>query len=152
VAGAPPVNFLNGGILWALPLLGAPFLIHLLTRRPPKKIVFSHIAWIMEAHQKTMPRKKLKDILLLVLRSLLVLFLVLFFARPVWHSNRLFGQGSSRGALVFLLDTSASMGATVSGRPALEFIRTDLQSLLRKIPADINTGLIVYSDGIEHEM
>ena len=38
--GDPTVNFLAPGFWWALPALAAPFLIHLINRRPPQKKIF----------------------------------------------------------------------------------------------------------------
>ena len=50
--------------------IAAPLLIHLINRRPPQRKIFSHIPWLSAVHRETMPRKRLKDRLLLLARTL----------------------------------------------------------------------------------
>ncbi|MFN0117325.1 MAG: BatA domain-containing protein [Elusimicrobiota bacterium] len=145
------MTFLGHFFLWLLPLVFAPFILHLLNKRPPKKKVFSYLAWVREAHQKMMPRKKLEEWILLLIRTLILLSLILFFARPVLETNRF--STSSEDSIIFILqDVSASMGALNTGRTLLDTSKDDLKKLLRKLPAQVKVGMIVYSDKVEKEL
>jgi hypothetical protein len=66
--------------LLALPI---PFLIHLWHRHRLKKVWFPSIALIKQADQGERAFRKLRDIILLLLRTLALLFLVLAFADPL---------------------------------------------------------------------
>ncbi len=146
------MSFLNPLILWILPAAGVPILLHLLNKRPPKKIRFSHIGWLKAVHKTTMPKKKLHEMLLLITRTLLVLFLIFVFARPVIHSGTSLTGGTSSESMVFLLDVSASMSAVEAGRSSLDWTKERLQAALRKIPSGVKVGVVVYSDQVEQEL
>lgn len=146
------MSFLNPLFLWALPAAGIPILLHLLNRRPPKKISFSYLGWLRQVHKTTMPKKKLREFLLLVARTLIVLFLVFFFARPLLQRGGLFSGSTANESMVILLDVSPSMGAVDGGRCALDWAKEHLQSVLRKIPYGTKIGLVIYSDRVELEL
>ena len=103
--------FLNPTILFGLFAASIPLLIHLLNLRKIKKVEFSTLAFLKEI-QKTKIRKiKLKQWLLLLIRTLIILFLVLAFARPTLESVSFGGFSSAaKTSAVFILDNSMSMG------------------------------------------
>ncbi len=141
--------FGNPAFLWALPAALMPVLLHLFNRRKPRAILFSHLALIRLAHQQRMPKRKLRDFLLLVLRTLLLLFLVGLFARPVVRQGGILG--GEEGRTIVLLDVSASMGATFAGRERLDSAREEIQHVLRTLPADAEIGVVTFSDRVETE-
>ena len=69
-------------MLWALPLVSVPIIIHLLQRRRFRKVQFSAMEFLERALRRTRRRVLLEDMLLLLLRTLAVLFLILALARP----------------------------------------------------------------------
>ncbi len=146
-----PVTFLSPLFLWALPLGFIPLVLHFLFKKKPKKMVFSHIEWLKQAHQSFMPRKRLREILLLVLRSLLFFFLILFFTRPVFHGGSPFKSKSDESTLVVLMDVSASMGAVSAGRSALEMAQDEFKAVLRALPPSTRVGLVSTSNQIDKE-
>lgn len=146
------LNFLNPLFLWALPAAAAPVILHLLNKRPPKKMAFSHIAWLKQVHSVTMPKKRLREILLMIVRAALAMLLVFFFARPIFHSSGFLPGGAASESIVILLDVSASMGTVDGGRDGMEWVKERLQSALRKIPNGARVGLIVFSDQVELEL
>ncbi len=99
-----------------------------------------------------MPRKKLRDLLMMIIRTFIVLFVVLFFSRPVLQKGGVFGVRSQDSAMVLLVDVSASMGVVVGGRPALALAKEQLPAVLRKIPSGVRIGLVAYSDRVEKEL
>ncbi len=102
--------FLNPTVLLGLLAAGIPILIHLLNLRKLKKIEFSTLAFLKEL-QKTKIRKiKLKQWILLALRVLIIIFLVLSFARPTLESVDITAAASkAKTSSVFILDDSYSM-------------------------------------------
>ncbi|MAT59708.1 MAG: hypothetical protein CMF23_17175 [Ignavibacteriae bacterium] len=102
--------FLNPTVLLGLLAAGIPILIHLLNLRKLKKIEFSTLAFLKEL-QKTKIRKiKLKQWILLALRVLIIIFLVLSFARPTLESVDIAAAASkAKTSSVFILDDSYSM-------------------------------------------
>ena len=76
------MSFIAPSFLYALFVLPIPFIIHLWHRHRLKKIWFPSISLITQAKQGERAFRRLKDILLLVLRTLILLFLVLAFSNP----------------------------------------------------------------------
>lgn len=145
------MTFLSPAFLWLLPVVVTPLILHLLNKRPPKLVTFSHIKWIHDAHRKRMPKKNLKDFLLMLMRMLILLSLVLFFARPVIRQGKLIGGQDDNSTLIVLVDVSASMGAVEQGRSALQKSAANLKDMLREMPPSVRLGLLAYSDRVEKE-
>lgn len=99
--------FLNPLFLWALPLCAVPIIIHLLNRRRFKKVPWAAIEFLLAAMRRNRKRLRMEQWLVLLLRTLAVLFLVLLVTRPQLSGGALLG---SRTHHVVLLDDSASMG------------------------------------------
>lgn len=92
------------GLLAAL----LPLAIHLLNRRRTVTLPFSNVALLQTLQHDRMRRVKLKQILLLLLRTLLIVLLVLAFARPTQMGATGSGRDAGTSAVV-LLDRSVSM-------------------------------------------
>ncbi len=104
--------FLNPGLLLGLIAASIPVLIHLLNLRKLKRIEFSTLSFLKELQKTKIRRIKLKQWILLVLRTLIILFIVLSFARPTIKSLSLAGVSSAaKTTAVFILDNSFSMSA-----------------------------------------
>ncbi len=103
------MQFLNPLYLLGLVLATIPIVIHLLILRKNKIVDFSSLRFLKEL-QKTQIRKiKIKQWLLLVLRTLIIVFLILSFARPIVRSNLPFLRNYSNVSAVIILDNSISM-------------------------------------------
>ena len=79
------MHFLNPLFLLGLAASSVPLLIHLLTRRRPRRTEFSSIEFLREARVVEMRRFRLREWLLLLLRMAAVACLALALARPVWR-------------------------------------------------------------------
>jgi len=119
-----------------------PVIIHMFGRRRFQIVEFSSIRFLKQLENDVIRRLKLRQILLLILRTLLILFIVLAFARP--YQTNLSGDFSvRRGATVYLiLDCSASMDRTFEGRNLMEIARNDLQSAFSEIEFPVTVRLI----------
>jgi hypothetical protein len=116
------ISFLNALILYALPAIAIPFLIHLFTKQKLKKISFSTLEFLKEMRQEKIRSVKIKQILLIIIRTLIVLLLILAFARPTMKEGQEFGS-TARSSVVIILDNSLSMARLDKGVPLFEIAR-----------------------------
>jgi hypothetical protein len=117
------MRILLGNILFANPALGigifalgVPLLIHLLTRRTPKNMIFPTLRFLLAARAHQSRMYQVRHILLLLLRTAVLLLILLAFLRPTLM------QGGSRRAdpqagrtTMILVDVSASMEYRYAG-------------------------------------
>ena len=103
------MSFLNPFVLVALAAASIPFLLHLLNLRKLRRVEFSSLRFLKEL-QKTKVRKvKLKQILLLILRTALIVFAVLAFARPVLQGTSGLPGARATATAIIIIDNSMSM-------------------------------------------
>ena len=116
-------TFLNPALLLGLLAAAIPILIHLFTRRKVKTVAFSTLRFIKELQRQKIRYLKLRQVLLLILRTLAVLFLVLAFARPALKQSQAALSADAPAAVAIILDNSLSMGLQVDGRPLFDLAR-----------------------------
>ena len=105
------MTFLNPIVLFGLAAAAIPILIHLLNLRKLRTIEFSSLAFLKDLQRSSIRRLKLRQIILLVLRTLLVLAIVIAFARPALRGSMMgLPAGKASAAMVIVLDDSPSMG------------------------------------------
>lgn len=119
------ISFLNTALLYILPAILIPLLIHLFTQKKLKKIPFSSLTFLKEMRKEKIRRIKIKQILLIILRMLIILFLILTFARPALKASRHSGKiiANARSSIVIILDNSLSMSRLIHGNPAFEYAK-----------------------------
>ena len=105
------MNFINPSILFGLLAVSIPILIHLLNLRKIKKVEFSTLMFLKEIQKSKMRRIKLKQLLLLLLRVMAIVFLVLSFARPVYEGYAGSNDNRSGFTTLIFIDDSFSMAA-----------------------------------------
>lgn len=129
--------FLNPLVLLGLAAAAIPILVHLFNFRKPKRVDFSSLAFLHELQKSTMRRVRIKQWLLLVLRTLAIACLVLAFARPTVQSDwaTVFG-GQVQTSTALVLDHSLSM--TV--RDAQGDLLTQAQELASAVVEASETG------------
>jgi hypothetical protein len=109
------LQFLQGW-LWAFAAVAAlPVVLHLLSRQRLKKVPFSSLMLIARLEKSQMRRLRLRQLLLLILRTLAVLALVFAFTRPLIRQEHTSLLGSTQTAAILIMDQSASMSALGSG-------------------------------------
>lgn len=105
------LQFLQGW-LWAFGIAAAiPIVLHLLSRQRLRKIPFSSLMLIARLEKSQMRRLRMRQLLLLILRTLAILALVFAFTRPLIKSESTGVLGDQETAAVLVLDQSASMSA-----------------------------------------
>lgn len=137
------IEFLRPGALWALPVAASPWVIHFWGRVRAQPTPFTALDLLREAAHTRFSLERLRHWILLALRTLLLVALILFLAKP-----------GIRGALgshepgIILLDASFSLNATHSGQTAFERARTLARTVISGSPTD-RWGLVIFSDRIE---
>ncbi|MDA3843860.1 MAG: BatA domain-containing protein [Candidatus Kapabacteria bacterium] len=102
------MNFINPAVLTGLAAASIPLILHLLNLRRLKTVEFSTLRFLKELQKTKIRRLKLKQILLLILRTLIIFFIVMAFARPVIEGSLpLAGQYAKTSAII-LIDNSFS--------------------------------------------
>jgi hypothetical protein len=97
-------TFLNSAILLALAAATIPLILHLLNRQRRKNIPFSTIRFLKLLEKQRLKRLKLYQYLLILIRTLIILFLVLAFARPTFTGQSSISSGARTTAVIILDD------------------------------------------------
>ena len=107
------MTFLNPTFLFALLFSAIPILIHLLNLRRLKTVEFSSVKFLKELQLSRIRSLKIKQLILLMLRMLGIVFLVLAFARPVikGYLFKPIPSGQARSSVVIILDNTLSMAS-----------------------------------------
>ena len=128
--------FLNPAILFGLAAAAISLIIHLFNFRRPRKIDFSSLVFVRELQRTTMQRVKVKQWLLLALRTLAIAALVLSFARPSVRGSlaRALGGDGSR-TVGILVDNSLSMMLRNPGGELIDQSRDAAQTVIDDLAA-----------------
>jgi hypothetical protein len=102
-------TFINASILAFIFAIAIPLFIHLFNKQRKKKIKFSSIRFLKLLEKQRLKRIKIYDYLLILLRTLVILTLILAFARPTLTSKPVFSPQSARTTSVIILDTGINM-------------------------------------------
>ncbi|HEY3294655.1 MAG TPA: BatA domain-containing protein [bacterium] len=139
------MTFLNA--IWAALALGlAPILIHLLMRQRYKKVDFPTLRFLRELQRQKMRQLRFRQILLLILRTLAVLFLVLAIMRPVLKSTAgILPGGQARTTAILILDRSASMQTETPDGTRFRQMQTRAQEILAAL-RDGDDAQIIWAD------
>lgn len=103
------MNFLNPLALFGLIAASIPVIIHLLNLRKLKTVEFSTLRFLKELQKTKIRRLKLKQLLLLLLRTLIIIFAVLALSRPATESTLPFIGSFAQTSTIIIIDNSFSM-------------------------------------------
>lgn len=142
------MNFLNPLFLFGLAAAAIPILIHLFTRRRPREVRFSSLEFLAEVNQSEIRRLKLKQWLLLLLRTLAVAAIALAMARPAVRGSAGM-KGGAATTVVALVDRSGSMGAAAAGGGTLmDEARRVVEDLLATLGPEDELLLLPYDRAV----
>ncbi|MBN1972395.1 MAG: BatA domain-containing protein [Sedimentisphaerales bacterium] len=146
------MNLLIGTILFDNPALwigaialGIPVMIHLLTRRTPRDMVFPTLRFIRMAKANQSNIHRLRHIILLLLRTAMFLFILLAFLKPIiTESSDLATQDPDAGkSIIILADASASMGYLNDGVTSFSRAKVAALEILDHCSAKDKINLII---------
>ncbi len=140
------MTFLNPFVLLGLIAAGIPLLLHLLNLRKLKTIEFSTLRFVKELQKTQIRRLKLQQILLLILRTLIVVFAVLAFSRPVLKSKIPVFGSHVKSSVVVLVDNSLSMDCSDEGGNRMKQARAAAQQIVSALKDGDELALICAGD------
>jgi hypothetical protein len=108
------MSFLQPFILWALPLVLVPVIIHLINRLRHRRQAWAAMRFLLSATRSSISHAKLRQFLVLLFRVLAVLMLILFLSRPLAGGWLGWALSPAPDAILILLDRSASMETKIA--------------------------------------
>lgn len=120
----------------------APIAVHLLTRPRPARVSLSTLAFVRDAIRQRQATSRLRDFLVLALRTLAILLFAAAFAGPFWGKPGLIGEDHGDAVRVVVLDVSQSMGALDGNSTAMQKGRSAADRYL-KFQRGLHANLIL---------
>ncbi|MDB4439490.1 BatA domain-containing protein [Planctomicrobium sp.] len=138
------MTFLQPLLLFALPLIALPILIHLINQNRHKTIKWAATMFLLQAKRMSKGMARLRYLLIMLMRMLAIAGLIFAISRPMAGGWLGFTAGSTPDTTIIVLDRSASMqeqgaGSTQSKREtALQKLSDLIQNTGR------NTQLVLF--------
>ncbi len=129
--------FVNPLILIGLVVAALPLLVHLFNFRRPQKLDYSSLALLQSLQHTTMQRLKLRNWLLLIVRTLALCALIFVFARPTMvGSSATQFLGQANVSIVIALDATLSMMQRDSQGSRFAQAKSVAQAIINSVDAD----------------
>ena len=128
------MSFLIPNVLWALPALLLPLAIHLASQLNTTIVDFSSINFLRKMEHDSIRRLQWHQLLIILVRTLIILFIILVLARPVvqgYFQGWLNGNASTLSIIV--IDNSFSMSRDNSVRDRQGVADRDLYAHLKDV-------------------
>jgi hypothetical protein len=109
------MTFLQPLILWGLPLVLLPVIIHLINRMRHRPRQWAAMQFLLAATRSSTSHARLRNLLIMLMRILAVLALLIFLARPLVGGWMGWALTAAPDTILLLLDRSASMDSRVAG-------------------------------------
>jgi hypothetical protein len=140
-------NFLNPIFLFAAGVAVLfPLLIHLFNRQKVKKVYFSSLLFLRSLEKTRMRRVKIKEYLLLLIRSLIILLVVAAFARPAIRGGFASKVGAhAKTSVVILLDNSYSMRYETKEGSFFDLAKKKAEKIISQLEEGDEANLILFS-------
>jgi len=137
--------FLNPLLLLLLPAALLPVLIHLLNRLRYRTVPWAAVMFLVAATRSSVRRARVRQILVLLARMLVILFLVLALARPVLGGWLGLGIAGRPDTILVLLDRSAGMSAI---HPHRRISKRETALKLFEEAGGLNPGRAVFIENV----
>ena len=102
------MSFLQPALLWALPLIALPVIIHLISRRRHRIVPWAAMMFLLDAQRASQGMARLRQWLILALRVLALTLLIIAAGRPLLSAGANW-LGGSIETIFIVLDRSSSM-------------------------------------------
>ena len=137
-----PFLFTHAFLLSALAGLGIPVLLHLLLKQRNPRMKVSTLRFFEVLDTRSSSRRKLKNLLLLLLRLLVFALIVLAFARPYLPEGWGGKPRPKRQDVILVLDRSLSLRATDSGKPRWPAALAEARRILTTLTESDRAALV----------
>ncbi len=135
------MKFLFPTFLFALFTIAIPIIIHLFSFRRYKTVYFSHVGFLKDIKKESQKKSRLKQLLMLLVRILTIIFLVFAFSQPYIPTENAATTGSGEVVGVYI-DNSFSMNALSEQGQLLERARNKAAEIGQSYPAGTKFRLL----------
>ncbi len=145
------ISFLNPFLLIGLVTVSLPIVVHLISRKSGIKKSFSAVSFLFSSQVETLRRSKIKDLILLIIRSLILVSLVLVFSKPnVFSLSYVDVDVNDVKTVAIVIDNSFSMGYgdnfTIAKNKAKSLIESladgSFGAVIPLVPTDITEHVV----------
>ncbi len=141
------MNFLPSFVAWPFAVAGllaatGPVIIHLLNRRRFRVVQWAAMDFLRQALERNRRILQLRDLLLLLLRTVAVLLVGLALAQPFFSRSQEAYDGTKPLHCVLVIDNSLSMGYESLDGTLLDQARQRARQLIERLPADSRVSVI----------
>jgi hypothetical protein len=144
------MRFVAPSLLFGLLAAALPWLIHRIGKRRANPVRFAAMELLLRAERKVSARRRLREILLLLLRTAIAAALPLTFAKPFAEVRSDLPSATTRPqSAVIVLDDSASLRRStgIGGEPLFERARRRARALLQHLAPESDAALVLASEG-----
>jgi Aerotolerance regulator N-terminal len=118
------LTFLNPAFLWGALAASIPVIIHLINRRRARVVQFPAVKFVLRSERRVARKYRVKQWLLLALRTLILFLLTTALAEPVLQPNvGDLAEVHQARAVVLILDNSMSMAYQTAGATSWELAK-----------------------------
>jgi len=137
------LSFINPLFLIAITGALVPIIIHLTKRFRARKIKFSSLIFLKASPKELVKKRRLQDLILLIVRSIIFALLAFTFARPFFPQNKIqiFASDNNR-SIVLLVDNSYSTQYT----NVFDQIKNDALEVLNNSGSGDEFSVVFFSD------
>jgi len=129
-------------LLWFLPLVLVPILLHLLSLRRLKTVALSTFRFLMDSYVQQRRNVKLLEFLLMALRTLFVLLLILALSRPMVERFGFLFKDQGSHSVILLLDVGASMALRSGATTSFERARAAACAIVKRLGKEVHVTII----------
>ncbi|MGQ3684857.1 MAG: BatA domain-containing protein [Candidatus Loosdrechtia sp.] len=140
------ISFFNPLLLMGILGASIPVIIHLINRKKAISYRFAAIDFILQTNKRISVKFKLRQLILLILRTSFIIFIVLALARPFLKTM---GGGVEEGvptSNVVLIDDSYSMQYVTGGEAFFQSAKTTAKKIIGSLTKDDEAAVITCSD------
>lgn len=128
------LTFLNPTFLWGGLAASIPVIIHLINRRRARVVQFPSIKFVLRSERRVARKYRVKQWLLLALRTLILFLLTTALAEPVLQPNvGDLAEINQARAVVVILDNSMSMAYQMAGATFWELAQEASELVLQEL-------------------
>jgi hypothetical protein len=138
------LTFLNSAYLFGLFAAAIPIVIHLLSRKRAVIYRFAAIDFILRSHRRVARRLRLKQLILMVLRTLMIVLIALSLSRPLLKRSRgvAFSQPGPSSSVI-IIDNSFSMGYQLKGKSLFAEAKKAARRIVDSLEGEDNALIIL---------
>ncbi|MCX7806033.1 MAG: BatA domain-containing protein [Planctomycetota bacterium] len=125
--------FANPAFLFGLAASAIPVIIHLTWRKRSREVLFPSLKFLTVSARRTARRKRVTELLLLLLRCAMLALLAVALAGPFLRAAAIPGTGAP-SAVAIILDNSLSMNARAGAMTRLDLAKRAAERILSGLP------------------